>query len=141
MDRDQRPANAMQDLKDLQRDLVQAQGSAGKRGALTQASKGWIMAPMSAPDPPAVGSHLFIAMDGDPYVIDEGGIISPLKTSFPLAAAVANPPNFTSAATAGATYNSAVQNMLTDLRADAAALKIAFDNLLTSLRNGDVIAP
>lgn len=77
MDRDQRPANAMQDLKDLQRDLVQAQGSAGMREALTKASKGWQIPNTGTPAPPVDGGHLFVASD-DPFWIDASGVITPL---------------------------------------------------------------
>lgn len=59
MDRDERPANAMQDLRDLQKDVAQAQASAGQRPPLTKASAGWELPSMAAPATPASGGHLY----------------------------------------------------------------------------------
>ncbi|MGW6498539.1 hypothetical protein [Nonomuraea angiospora] len=87
MDRDQRPANPMQDIRDLQRDVAQAQGSAGKREALTKASKGWHIPNTGIPATPDDGGHLFVN-GNKPYWIDKNGIITPLIVPPPTAANV-----------------------------------------------------
>lgn len=110
-----------------------------QRDGLTSASAGWKIGNMAAPATPTGGGHLF-ASSGTPFWKTSSGTILDLTPpSFPLCSAVADPPDFTSASTAGPTYDSATRNMLTDLRADAAGSKIALDLLLSSLRGGDVI--
>lgn len=137
---DKYPGDVLAEIRQLRARIETLEAQLRQRDGLTSASAGWKIGDMATPPAPASGGHLF-GSGGAPYWKNSSGVISELITpSFPLAAAVANPPNFTSASTAGATYDSATRNMLTDLRADAAGTKIALDALLVSLRNGDVIA-
>lgn len=134
------PGDPWERIRQLERDVEELKALFRQRPGLTSASAGWVIGNMSTPPTPSGGGHLF-ASGGEPLWKDSSGVTHELITpSFPLAAAVSDPPDFTSAASAPPTYTSAAQNMLTDLRADAAGTKIALDNLLTSLRGGDVIA-
>ena len=137
---DKFPGDALAEIRELRARVESLEAQLRQRDGLTSASAGWKIGNMATPPAPASGGHLFAA-GGAPFWKNSAGVISELITpSFPLCSAVTDPPDFTSAATAGATYDSATRNMLTDLRADAAGTKIALDNLLISLRNGDVLA-
>lgn len=65
MDRDQRPASFLQDVRDVQRDVDQAQRSAGQRPPLTRASKGWVLGG-EAPESEDLA-------DGEVHLRSEGG--------------------------------------------------------------------
>jgi hypothetical protein len=131
--------DVLEEIRRLRTEVDELKALLGQRGGLTTASAGWKIGNMATPATPAGGGHLF-ASGGNPFWKSSGGIVYDLRQpSFPLASGVSDPPDFTSAATAPATYTATTQNMLTNLRADAAGTKVALDNLLSSLRNGDVI--
>ena len=137
---DKFPGDVLAEIRQLRARVETLEAQLRQRDGLTSASAGWKIGNMATPPTPTGGGHLF-ASSGTPFWKTSAGTILDLTPpSFPLASAVSDPPDFTSASTAGATYNAATQNMLTDLRADAAGTKVALDNLLISLRNGDVIA-
>lgn len=118
-------------VRRLQRDVSDAQGSAGRRPPLTKASAGWQIPNTGTPDPPADGGHLFVASD-DPFWIDKDGIISPLKSpDFPQASPVASPPNMTAGATAPGSYSTVYVEAL---REDIRALRETVFLLMTALR-------
>ncbi|WP_101788638.1 hypothetical protein [Nonomuraea indica] len=68
MDRDQRPANVFQDIRDLQRDVKDAQGAAPRRPALIEASAGWVMRHRSTPPTPPAGDIHIYAQNGRLWV-------------------------------------------------------------------------
>ncbi|WP_326637256.1 hypothetical protein OG884_26455 [Streptosporangium sp. NBC_01755] len=132
MDRDSRPANALQDIRDLQRDVVQAQGSTSRRQPVTKASRGWELPNMAAPATPVSGGHLF-ASSGQPFWKDSGGATYSLKN--PQGGAVA----YTTVAifNAPGTYTQGQVQALVDA---VDALQTSYQALLTSLRTAEHIA-
>lgn len=83
MDRDERPANALQDVRDLQNDVREVAGAASQRPAITKASKGWELPSTSTPPTPASGGHLY-ASGGTPMWRSSTGAIIDLTPPPPL---------------------------------------------------------
>ncbi|WP_157253223.1 hypothetical protein [Nonomuraea typhae] len=133
------PGDPWERIRQLERDVEELKALLGVRQPLTKASAGWEIPSQSTPAVPDTGGHLY-ASGADPYWRDSSGLSYTLKPQVVPGVSVADPPDFTSSSSAGPTYDSSVQNMLTNLRADAAGTKIALDNLLSSLRGGGAIA-
>lgn len=136
------PLPQPEDFADRIRALEQAvrdlKSSITNAGGQTTASAGWKIPNQSFPSSPGDGGHLTSSGD-EPIWTESGGGVYSLKPNMSPGSAVTDPPDFTSASSAGPTYDGAVQSMLTNLRADAAGTKIALDNLLSSLRLAGII--
>ncbi|MFI6296870.1 hypothetical protein ACIBEJ_35135 [Nonomuraea sp. NPDC050790] len=128
-------ADRIRALEQIVRDLM---SSITNQGGLTTASAGWQIPAGSTPDTPDSGGHLFTS-GNEPHWKDDGGSVYSLKPQVSPGVPVSDPADFQSAASAGPTYNSAVQNMITQLRADAADTNVQLKALLSSLRGGGAI--
>lgn len=137
MDRDQRPADVFQDIRDLQRDVKEAQGAAPRRQPLTTASGGWII-PNNSPDVDDIddGGHLGAAGD-EPLWTESSGVSYSLKPpEVPEAPYVAHTPSMGAGADAPSTYSDVYVEAL---REDVRALRETVADLIDSFRSVDLL--
>lgn len=128
------PSDFLQDVADIKHDAKQAKGAIGNRAPLTEASKGWILRGMSAPDTSGLGpDDVWIhARDGRFWVSSQSGSI-PLN-EFAQGDAVSNPAYTLTNATPTYTQGQ-VQTIVNTLD----ALFASHLALLASLRAADII--
>lgn len=136
MDRDQRPANVFQDIRDLQRDVAQAQGSGSRRFPLTMASKGWHIPAQATPATPASGGHLYSPAT-EPWWKDSTGATYSLKPPIvPEAPYVAHTPSMGAGADAPSSYSDVYVEAL---REDVRQVRETLADLIDSLRSVDLL--
>lgn len=125
--------------RQIQRDIVQAQASAGTNRPLTEASQGWILRSASGPNPSTLGPNdVWIGAQGGRLVAmdDSGGTIALAPVSFPIAAYQVVDAYILS--NAGSSYDqSLMQNVVDAIEVLSAQVAMLRDKLIS----GDLMLP
>lgn len=129
------PADGLQDIRQLRRDVVQAQKTAGSRSAATRASKGW---KLGTDDPPDFDDlepgEVHIRGEGDFLVVRSQGGDIVVREHSP-GAPVDIVPNMTAGTIGGAPTMAQYNNLYNDL----VAARATVNELIGSLRGNDTI--
>ncbi|GHH67662.1 hypothetical protein GCM10017673_15030 [Streptosporangium violaceochromogenes] len=131
------PGDQARTTRQMQRDIASAQGSAGLRPPLLEASKGWIFTDMATPDTPPAGKTHIYSQGGRLWASSTAGAVPLLLPDYPQAPPISDLPSRATVSAPGSYSSAWAGNVLSDLT----ALFTWANALQTSLEAGDILLP